>query len=180
MMLHTAYSSPIKVFCLVGSIIIGSSCANFGEHIDDEILYKVKDGSLVQVFNLRAGWESTQDVSYLERRDQNYGEFKGQTRDCSNDEFYCLAGGINVAIPKLIDGQTLWEYNDRICSAKFGLSKSNPNQITCRNMHYELVFTYDVKMGITSFNGTNREETQYTLISDRGLFSGVEALADSR
>ena len=69
----------------------------------DEIIYKANTGGMVEVFNIRLLRFSNEGVGYLSRLDQRYSEWGGSIEFCSDEQFYCLAGGINVAVPRHLD-----------------------------------------------------------------------------
>ncbi|MDZ7923650.1 MAG: hypothetical protein U5M23_06235 [Marinagarivorans sp.] len=59
----------------------------------EDIVYRKKNTNVLDVYNLTKLYFSNEDIEYLRKRNFKYGEFGGQIKNCSNDEYYCLIGG---------------------------------------------------------------------------------------
>src|SRR5688572_30838938 len=116
------FKNLLLVTFLITPILAGCSNNPTSNKIEEEIFYISNNGRNIDVFNIDELYFSEEGVGYLNRRDYEYGEFGGQIEFCSNEEFYCLAGGLNVAVPKNKVGQKEWQYEGRNCQAKTALS----------------------------------------------------------
>jgi hypothetical protein len=158
----------IMFFCMV---LLG--CKNTVWHkpyaTDKEIFYIAKNGSMVDVFNISWLHFSVESISYLEKKDFKYGEFGGQIEFCSNDEYYCLSGGINIAIPKKILHQRDWQFLGRECHVDKELSVDQNNTVSCKLKNLTLQFVYSSESGVVSYIRSSGME--YNLLGGKGLFA---------
>lgn len=143
------------------------------EELEEEILYKSENGRNVDVFNLKELWFSQEGVEYVSRRDFQYGEFGGQMEFCSNQDYYCLGGGLNVAVPKNINGQKEWQFKERDCQAITPLSRQRQTTIICSFKGHSKEFTYSPDRGIVSYSygSQSNGSYKYKLVGEKGLFA---------
>jgi hypothetical protein len=139
--------------------------------LDEEIIYEVKGGQLVDVFNITQKLVSHETREYLKRRDHNYGEFGGSIEFCSDEIYYCLRGGISVVIPKDIEGKKSWQYLDIKCEALHAAYHGYADEVTCWRWNLSVTFSYTVEKGILSYRTSWSPELTYVLIGEKGLFA---------
>jgi hypothetical protein len=138
-----------------------------------EIIYISSNGLNVDVFNIEELWFSEEGVEYLNRRDFEYGEFGGRMEFCSNKDYYCLGGGLNVTIPKSLSGQKAWQFQERECQANTALSDQQQTDIVCRFKGHTRRFTYSPQQGIVSYfyDRPSGASYEFKLRGDKGLFA---------
>lgn len=137
----------------------------------EEIIYQKKNTHVLDVYNLTKLYFSNEDVEYLHKRNFKYGEFGGQIKICSNDEYYCLIGGIGVVIPKKLAGQKEWQFADEKCHSESPLSDQQPAIITCDSEGWSNKFVYSFDRGITSYVTNAQPEFEHVLVDKKGLFA---------
>lgn len=147
-----------------------SSCHSIKKD-EVEIIYLIANSKNVSIFNITRQWFTSEDVLYLNERNYEYGEFGGEFEFCSNVDFYCLAGGINIAIPKKLSGQREWVYENRVCSTDKPLSEYNENIIECENNGDIVQFTYSEEKGVSSYVMFDDKKRARTLLGEKGLFA---------
>lgn len=154
--------------------VVLCSCAVQNENMEREIVYQLKDGKLLDVYNLDRSLVSTEDISYLGARNKKYGEFGGQLSICSNDNYYCIASGIDMVIPKQLSGQKEWQYLGRICSSDAALNENDVFAIECfHNTNSDKVL-YSYSRGIFRYSRSPNWSDFYELVDNKGLFSSLE------
>lgn len=139
-----------------------------------EIIYVKKGTTVIDVFNLSQLWVSHEDVDYLKRRDLAYGEFGGQLGVCSNTQFHCLFGGIDVVIPKSGGDHGEWSFKGINCTAALESQAGNARVVTCRRGHNAVTFVYSPRRGVVSYARSSQPEKEYELLGVRGLFAKDE------
>lgn len=159
------------IYFLFCSLLFGCASYQMNSKGDQEIIYQKKNTSVIDVYNLTKLWFSNEDFEYLRNRNYKYGEFGGDIKICSNEEYYCLSGGIGVAIPKKIIGQTVWQFAGENCKSETPLSYENPTIITCRSKGWENKFVYTFDRGITSYVIAAQPEFEHVLVDEKGLFA---------
>ena len=150
------------------------ACAVFSDSrkIEEEVTYKLKGSDLIKVFNITKSWFTTQDADYLNRRNFKYhGEWGGRIAFCSNGEYYCMKGGLAVAIPKNIKGQKAWQFEGMDCTTETLLSDQHPSTITCNYERWSLRYIYAPQKGIISYKKLSNSTELYELIGEKGLFA---------
>jgi hypothetical protein len=152
------------------------ACAGFpgSKRAEQEIIYKLKNGNLVNVFNIKKSWYSSESISYLSRRDLKYGEWGGQMEICSDKDYFCIAGGINIAFPKNINEKNQWHFYERDCAVEKTFPEQDITIIMCKFKKYWTRFTYTPTQGITSYVRSPDPSEEYELIGDKGLFAQTE------
>lgn len=160
----------VRVTYVVVFFVMLISCSSVKKN-EHEVFYYKKNTKIIDVYNITRGWVSSEDVRYLKRRDYDYGEFGGRIRFCSDENYFCLSGGINIAIPKRIEQQTTWEFYGRVCSAESPLSEDVANIIVCEHGGYEDKFVYLKGRGVVFYWGGARATDEYELIGEKGLFA---------
>lgn len=139
-----------------------------------EVIYRMKLGPVfgrtIDVFNVEREWFARDDVSYLDTRDQQYGEFGSPIIFCSNREFYCIRGGIRVAVPKVTSGQARWSADGMECEAE---SPFTGERIvaSCAFADATTRFSYAPENGIEWYERSGDEGHRYELVGPRGLFA---------
>jgi hypothetical protein len=168
----------MKLICSVLVLLILLGCVNQkkiqSENIE-EVIYQKKNTHVLDVYNLTKLHFSQEDIEYLDRRNFKYGEFGGQIKICSNDEYYCLIGGIGVVIPKKLAGQKEWEFADEKCQSESPLSYQQPAIITCNSKGWSNKFVYSFDRGIISYVIAAQPEFEHELVDEKGLFANADA-----
>jgi len=108
------------------------------------------------------------------RVDVMVGDFGGFYEDCGNDVFFCLAGPLDIIIPKSLPIKE-WRYNGLSCK-KIGNPEGDTIRVTCsssRLYHTGTSFTYSLSRGVLSFGNSRVGGTRggFKLRGERGLFS---------
>jgi hypothetical protein len=162
----------ITVMVLASLIVMG--CAtDLSTHTTSttDIIYKKGNTSILEVFNLGQSWFSTEDVRYLQHRDAKYGEFGGKIDQCSDAKYFCLIGGIGVAIPRQFSGQSAWQFSGQNCSAESPLTSDEIATITCSRGNWSNRISYSRSRGIVSYTKLAQPNYTYELVDERGLFA---------
>lgn len=160
----------MKILILVLVFLI-LSCEAFKKNDEVEIIYLIANSKNVTIYNMTRRWVTSEDILYLNNRNYQYGEFGGEFEFCSNEDFYCLAGGINIAIPKKLSGQNEWEYKSRVCRAAKPLSAYYENIIECENNNDVVRFAYSEARGVFSYVMLDDKKRERTLLEGKGLFA---------
>lgn len=136
---------------------------------ENEIIYLQEGTNLVTVFNIEELRVSHEDIEYLEKRDFKYGEFGGGISFCSNDEFYCLKGGIIAVVPRHPPDRDSWSHSGVECT----LIASNLDQSTidCRRNEHSVCFVYSTQKGILSYSVSYDPNDRFILLGNEGLFA---------
>ena len=121
----------------------------------EEIIYRMENTSVLEVFNLTRLWVASMGVNYLDRRDGRYGELGGSFEFCSDAEYFCLIGGIAAAIPKKFDGQTTWQFNGISCKSDTPLAEGLARE---RAGIAKLFETADAREGLGAFAEKRKPE----------------------
>lgn len=159
------------VVCSFSAMAVACTTQSVVKNKDAEIIYLKINTKAIDVFNIQNNWVSHEDYDYLNRRDFEYGEFGGKIHFCSNEEFYCLQGGISVAIPKGNFEQKQWKVNDIKCQVE-PLQQGEKNKaITCKRMNHSVIFFYSLEHGIVSYTRSSQPERKYELLGSKGLFA---------
>jgi hypothetical protein len=120
----------------------------------------------------------TRDVSIQDKREASIdampGEFSGSYRDCGNETFFCLAGPLDIVIPKSMPMKQ-WQYHGLSCK-KVGETEGDVIRVTCsssRHYHTGTSFTYSLSRGVLAFGNSPVGGTRggFRLRGQRGLFS---------
>ena len=116
------------------------------------------------------GIQDKRDVSV----DTMVGDFGGSYEDCGNDIFFCLAGPLDIIIPKSMSMKQ-WKYKGLSCK-KIGKPEGDAIRVTCsssRLYHTGTSFTYSRSRGVLSFGNSRIGGTRggFVLRGQRGLFS---------
>ena len=151
-------------------IVVLAGCASLS-HKDEEVIYRKKNTSLLDVFNLTKLHFSSEPINYLKNRNFKYGEFGGLIMDCSNEEYYCLIGGIGAVIPKKFTGQKEWELQNNKCHSENPLTLEQTAIITCSSKGWSNRFVYSTAKGITSYTYEAEPQIEYELVDEKGLFT---------
>ena len=141
---------------------------------DREIIYKQKDGKNVDVFNVTEGYLSLEGEGYLKRRDFQYGEFGSHFKDCSNKDYFCMKNGLSLAIPKNIEAQKKWKFNDIDCQLDPSATRQQSYAIECIFEDYTINFQYSLERGITSYTQSTNPSVEFELVSEKGFFAFCE------
>ena len=160
-----------SVVCFFSALTAACSTQSVVKNKDAEIIYLKIGTKAIDVFNISDNWISHEDSDYLNRRDFEYGEFGGKISFCSNEDFYCLQGGISVAIPKGDFEKSQWKINGIECQSE-SLSPGEQNKtITCKRMSHSVTFVYSAEQGIISYIRSSQPERKYELMGSKGLFA---------
>lgn len=108
------------------------------------------------------------------RVDASVGEFGGFYEDCSSEIFYCLAGPLDIVVPKSMSIKQ-WQYHGLSCKI-IGRPEGDVFRITCSSSRLYRTgtsFTYSLSRGILSFGNSRVGGTRggFVLRGQRGLFS---------
>ncbi|WP_157798647.1 hypothetical protein [Dyella ginsengisoli] len=97
-------------------------------------------------------------------------------KDCSNKDFYCLTGMLEIVIPKAMPMKQ-WKYHDVSCQT-VAQSRGDAYLITCRSPKYRgrPTYTYSLTRGVLSIESAPvAGDYRYELRGKYGLFSpGVQ------
>lgn len=157
--------------CFFAALTVACSTQSVVKNKDAEIIYLKIDTKAIDVFNIQNNWISHEGSDYLNRRDFEYGEFGGKISFCSNEGFYCLQGGISVAIPKGDFEQKQWRVNDIECQSEPLYPSERNKTITCKRMNHSVTFVYSSEQGIVSYIRSSQPERKYELMGSKGLFA---------
>lgn len=170
-----------KALILLAALII-SGCVGHRGKAEVELFYWKQKTSVVDVFNISDPWVSSEPIEYLLQRDQQYGEFGGRLGLCSNDEFFCVKGGVAAAIPRSITkDHEPWEFEGVRCRVidmeddmfTIECARDEKNPLTSKTDQVSR-FNYSVRHGILSFTHLDVMGTPtYRLLGDDGLFSPI-------
>lgn len=139
------------IFSLTVIAISSHGCAHRRAPERNEVIYKWEDGNLIDVFNLSTMWGSQEGIGYLSERNGNYGEFGGRFYFCSNSDFLCVIGGIAAVVPRSMDGQSEWSFENMQCRSNEPIGASVLNAISCTHRGQVTEFTYSAQQGIVSY-----------------------------
>jgi hypothetical protein len=156
--------------CILGIALTGCT-SGFRSAGHDEIVYRKKDTSVLEIYNLKRNLESSEGYEYLRRRDAGYGEWGGSIHFCSNDEYFCMDEGLLLVIPKKFAGQSDWEFLGTKCHSGAPLKEMERVTITCATPKWSTRFVYWQHMGVTSYVIAVQPDDEYVLIDERGLFA---------
>jgi len=156
-----ALSSACAFVCASGSKSV----------IRNEVIYRLEGATVLEVFNLERLWVSSEGVSYLKRRNGRYGEFGGSFEICSNEEYYCLSGGIAAAIPKKFAGQTTWQFAGQSCRATLPLIEGQTVSIKCTSGSWSNELTYSQSLGIVAYTKLVSSMERFNVVGEAGLFA---------
>lgn len=100
--------------------------------------------------------------------------FSGPYEDCGNKVFFCLAGPLEIVIPKSMP-RLQWKYHGLSCK-RVGNAARDAIRVTCsssRRYHTGISFTYSLSRGVLSFGNSPIGGTRggFSLRGQRGLFS---------
>lgn len=120
----------------------------------------------------------TRDVGIQDKRDARVdvtpGEFSSSYEDCGNEAFFCLAGPLDIVIPKSMPMKQ-WQYHGLSCK-RIGKPEGDVIRVTCSSSRLYRTgtsFTYSLSRGILSFSNSRVGGTRggFALRGQRGLFS---------
>lgn len=107
--------------------------------------------------------------------DAEIGDFGGLYEDCGNEIFFCLAGPLDIIIPKSLPMKQ-WRYLGLSCKS-VDEPEGDIIHITCssaRMYHTGTTFTYSLSRGVLSFGNSRVGGTRgdgFVLRGQSGLFS---------
>jgi hypothetical protein len=165
---------PVAVMLVLTQVLF--ACANHSTYrhkksdpnnsarVQEEIIYKLKNGQLIDVFNITESVVSHEDNEYLSRRDYNYGEFGGQIEFCSNNEYHCLRGALFIAFPKDIGERKKWQFEGRNCQVDAIKPDQQLTIIICNFKGYSTRFSYSLIKGIISYVESSDPAKEYELM----------------
>lgn len=160
------------IYFIAISLLVGCSATTaYSPKKNEEIIYRKKNTSVLDVFNITKLYFSNENVGYLKNRNFKYGEFGGQIKNCSNEEYYCLIGGIGVVIPKKFTGQSEWQFLDEACKSEKPLADKQTAIITCDSKGWSNRFVYSAEQGITSYVIAAQPQFERELVDEKGLFA---------
>jgi hypothetical protein len=172
------------LFGLYGIWVLSlSACCLPSKHSSrsSEAIYQSDRASAVEVFDLAGSRMFSALPQYIATRDKEYvlGERGGRIAACSNDDFLCLEGGINIAIPRYPSGQTSWQFAGRACSSRDPLGGVAAVEISCRFKNYVTDFVFDLQRGVVRYRWHRNPSNEYgggpngefTLVGGKGLFA---------
>jgi hypothetical protein len=99
---------------LLGLTLVGCAGANETEcAVGDGYIYDSSTDNRAEVFNLKSMTMSTQSKgdADINRSDS---EFAGPVVICSNKEYFCISGTLNVSVPRVL-GPARWSLNGLSC-----------------------------------------------------------------
>lgn len=160
--LKLVFFSALTTACSTQTVVKG---------YDAEIIYLKINTKSIDVFNIQENWISHEDSDYINRRDFEYGEFGGKISFCSTEKFYCLHGGVSVAIPKGGFKQKTWRVDDIDCQAEAQSLAELNKTITCKRLNHSVTFVYSSEHGIISYVRSSQPERKYELMGTKGLFA---------
>ncbi|SHM47946.1 hypothetical protein SAMN05428972_3745 [Rhodanobacter sp. OK091] len=120
----------------------------------------------------------TRDVGIQDKRDARVdampGDFSASYEDCGNEVFFCLAGPLDIVIPKSMPMKQ-WQYRGLSCK-RIGEPEGDAIRVTCsssRLYHTGTSFTYSRSRGVLSFGNSRVGGARggFALRGQRGLFS---------
>lgn len=120
----------------------------------------------------------TRDVGIQDKRDARVDatrdELSDPYEDCGNATFYCLAGPLDIVIPKSMPMKP-WQYKGLSCK-RIGKPEGDVIRVTCsssRLYHTGTSFTYSLSRGVLSFGNSRVGGTrgEFVLRGQLGLFS---------
>lgn len=119
----------------------------------------------------------TKDIGIRDKRDARINAAVGVSapyEDCGNEAFFCLAGPLDIVIPKSMPMKK-WEYYGLACKI-VGEGRDDVVHVAClssRPYHTGTSFTYSVSRGVLSFGNSRVGGVRggFVLRGQRGLFS---------
>jgi hypothetical protein len=167
----------IYVFC-VASVIYSVACSalasHSAEHCKNYVYDAISEGDNRAVVVNRV----TRDVSIQDKREVSMDAipeaFSGSYKDCGNKIFFCLAGPLDIVIPKSMPKKQ-WKYHGLSCK-RVGEPEGDAIHVTCsssRRYHTGTSFTYSLSRGVLSFGNSPIGGTRggFRLSGKSGLFS---------
>jgi hypothetical protein len=151
-------------------ILTACSAQSTNKNADVEIIYLLENSKAIDVFNVERNWISHEGIEYLDRRNQEYGEFGGTISVCSTERFHCLRGGISVVIPKGPFDSNEWRLDEIECKTE-STSGKEEKTITCKRRNNLVTFVYSSRYGIISYVRSSQPGWVYKLMGNKGLFS---------
>lgn len=146
-----------------------------------EYLYSEKIGQRLDAFDISNRVVYFDDIDYLKHQGRKHQtDFSGKVVLCTNAEYFCIRGGIYVAVPRKMVGQTNWEYEGLKCNSTAELNAQVDSSITCLFKETETTFTFDVSKGILSYSvRAERDHAEFVLASQCGLF-GIDCFREAK
>lgn len=101
-----------------------------------------------------------------------YGGLYGKYEDCGNEAFYCLAGPLEIVLPKTMPMKQ-WTYHGLFCQS-VAQREGDTYRISCRSTQYRgrPTYTYSLSRGIVSIESAPIwSADRFELRGSEGLFS---------
>lgn len=162
----------MKIFyflCVLWFLYSCSSHVNREILNDYEVIYLKKDTKVIDVYNMSKNWVSSEDISYIENRNYQYGEFGGRLKNCSDEEYFCLVGGISIVIPKQDWSKDKWGRGKVNCEVE-GDASADEKQVVCQRESDFVKFSYSRDRGVLSYVRSKDPDHEYELYDQKGLF----------
>lgn len=153
--------------------IILLSCVNISAK-KREIIYQDKNGGRLDVFNIKDSLVSHEDSEYLKRRNYKYGDLGGNVKFCSDSEYYCLHGGLDIVIPRNPISKQDWALLDINCHSEEPYTGQEKIVITCLRNKFSTTFVYSRDKGVISYVFSWDKDREYFLVDNKGLFAWDE------
>ena len=120
-------------------------------------------------------------VNAQDKRNTHIGfmdnEFGGYYEDCSNKEFHCLTGPLEIIIPKDMPLRQ-WKYRGLSCQS-VAQPVGDAYRITCRSHEYSgrHIYTYSLSHGVVSIESSPvASGALFKLRGDLGLFARKQSI----
>ena len=166
MAFRTIFSALILSGCSEGGALADQASARGGE----EVIYERVGTSNVEVYNETRSSFSVEGKEYLSRRDGVYSEFSGRSENCSDADYLCHKGGVNIVVPRLDTKANSWNFADISCNLMSGSISSSVSSISCDYKDNKVTFLYSKKNGVLEYVRSVDAEAKYKIIGDLGLF----------
>jgi len=153
----------IAARCIACSVIaiLGSASAS---SCPDIYAYKLNDGPLVDVFDVKEG-RMHQHVPGAVEEDR----FGGSIGFCSDEEYFCMIGRLAVAVPKHAE-VARWQFKEVSCTVLQPGRSGEVQRMACDYRGFRTTFSYSFLRGIETYELDAQPGVRYTLDGEQGLF----------
>lgn len=158
------------LLCPVTTLLVLTLACSQAEPVNGpEVIYRMRFGRTLDVFNVDTSHFSREDIEYLERRDQQYGEFGGTVLFCSDEQYFCVRGGIAAAVPKTASSQRGWSVGRIDCEAESAFS-GTADVINCTFAGTLTRFLFSEQRGIEWYEASGDPGIRWEAVGP-GLFA---------
>lgn len=162
----------VRTLCLFLCLSLTVACSErrptgLSEH---EVAYRHAGlGQTVEVFDLQERHFGVESAGYLRGERDPDSDIGGRIAVCSSPQYYCIRGGIRVAIPRRYSTRE-WAWDEMACSSEQPFSDREAT-ITCSSLGKTTRLGYSLRRGIIWYERSSSPGDRYTVVGEKGLFA---------